>query len=123
MDTIGYIYADIAGDTRYSSVVRVDRSEDGDVTVTRRENGAVGGMDGPGGSYDAGVWFRSTIPAAEVTPKGVLAAVRSAFDVTVIRYGKPTKRFKWTMPDHTALLGLSQAKVTQVLRAWTGESQ
>lgn len=92
MVKIGYISACIAGDYRYSSEVAVQL--DGDkVHVILSENGAVGGMDGPGGATDFRETSRVTVDAKK--PGEIVKAIRSMFDSTIKRYGKPTKNFVW----------------------------
>ncbi len=111
---IGNIYACIAGDYRYGSRVTVTLNANGSVTVVRKESGAIGGMDGPGGAYDAGVHARREIE--KPTPKKVVEAIWDCFDTTIREYGKPTKNFTWTVPGARAK-GLSQAKAKAALAA------
>lgn len=114
---LGRIYACIAGDYRYGSTVTVTLNDDDTVTVERRESGAVGGMDGPGGAYDAGVYFSRTIE--KPTPRKVIDTVWESFDVTIREYGKPTKNFTWSVRGYRAK-GLSQAKAREALAAARG---
>lgn len=102
MKNIGGINSCIAGDYRYSDRLRVDLHDDGRVSVTVRCTGAVGGMDGPGGAYDAGTDF-SRITKPQPTAKDVMAIVREALGsdrFSFRRYGKPTQRFTWVCGDH-----------------------
>lgn len=91
MIEIGYINACIAGDYRYSSrlSVQVDGSK---AHVILTENGAVGGMDGPGGSTPFRETSRTTVDAK---PGDIVKAIKSTMDDTIKRYGKPTKNFVW----------------------------
>lgn len=105
---IGYINACIAGDYRYSS--RVDVYLDGgNVHITLSENGAVGGMDGPGGSTPFHVTVRKTVKA---TAKDVVNGVKSVMDSTIKTYGKPTKNFSWVGVQKR---GLSQANAGEAI--------
>lgn len=88
---IGYINACIAGDHRYSS--RLSVQLDGDKAhIILSENGAIGGMDGPGGSYGFSERRRVTVDAK---PADIVKAVKSTMDDVIKRYGKPTKNFRW----------------------------
>ena len=121
MRQIGYISACIAGDYRYTSRVYVTLSEDGDVCeIVRSERAPVGGMDGPGGSYDAGVHFRCTLRGDEITPKAIVSAIWRSFDSIITDYGKPTKNFEWSRRDRwdPKVKGISQAKVAKILKEW-----
>lgn len=112
MKQIGYISACIAGDYRYTSIVKVLQDEDGAVTVQRLENGAIGGMDGPGGSYGCGV--REAVKLEKPTPANVVRVVRALFDETIRRYGKPSKEFTWYTPKGR-VKGISAAKAKLAL--------
>jgi hypothetical protein len=110
MKKIGWIYANIAGDHRYGSCVAVFRDAAGEVGVERSENGAVGGMDGPGGAYPMlpkEIKFLGTDPK----PADLVRAIKEMFDDTITRYGKPTKRFHWC----TGKTGLSAALAREAL--------
>lgn len=101
---IGYISANIDGDHRYTSRVEVyvDFASD-QAFCLLLENGAVGGMDGPGGSTPFRITDKRVV---KPTAKDVLNGVKSVMDDTIRRYGKPTKRFSWV---GTEKQGLSQA--------------
>lgn len=100
--TIGSINACIAGDYRYSTKVHVifQPSEDSDLLidgtyiVQRLENGAVGGMDGPGGATGFVITGSITFPTS-APAKEMVEAVRCLCDDTIQRYGKPSKNFQW----------------------------
>jgi hypothetical protein len=113
---IGEIVASIAGDYRYTSRVTVEYDPfENKVTIKRLENGAVGGMDGPGGSYGFGVTFErhvDVVGPAGGSAKAIIGCIRDAFDDTIGHYGKPTKNFQWT---YTRERGLSSAKVQKAL--------
>jgi hypothetical protein len=117
MEQIGYLSACIGGDTRYTSTltVRVDRTTKR-VSVQIRESGASGGMDGPGGSYDAGVTFSNDL--IDPTPKKLLESVRRAieYDGVLKRYGRPTKQFEWGS-SYPKTRGLNQAHAKAALEA------
>lgn len=111
---IGYINACIAGDYRYSS--RLEVLVDGEQAyVVLSENGAVGGMDGPGGATGFRETRRSTVPAQ---PTDIIMAIKRVMDDTIKRYGKPTKNFVWVgVADH----GLARGRCQQALDALKGE--
>ncbi len=118
MDTnttkIGYISACIAGDHRYTS--RIDVFIEGTVQgrivegtkvhVILSENGAVGGMDGPGGSYGFSETRRTTVEAnsTEIV-KAVKAMIKSEKPSVIGTYGKPTKNFVWVGVKERGLAG------------------
>ena len=107
---IGYISACIAGDYRYTSRVEVYIDDDGlNGRVVLLENGAVGGMDGPGGSTPFRVTKERLIQA---TAKDVVNGVKSTMDDVIKRYGKPTKNFSWA---GTQKRGLSQALAAEAI--------
>jgi hypothetical protein len=108
---IGGIHACIAGDYRYATEVTAERGDDGIVVVVRRENGAIGGMDGPGGAEPYSETARVVVGRC---PNGaaLVRAIKSAFDATVTRYGKPTLRWAW---HATGERGLSADKAKRAL--------
>ena len=113
---IGSITADIDGDNRYTSKVTVTVSdtrtwaEHPVVIVQRLENGPIGGMDGPGGSYHMAV--RASTELVDPSPRELVEAIRWLFDDTITTYGKPTKNFEWFRDggSHPFARGLSAAK-------------
>jgi hypothetical protein len=120
--TLGYISACIAGDYRYSTRIDVVLdTRDGTVEVRRLENGAVGGMDGPGGSYPMDVKQRVTI--AKPTGKDIVRAIKMVMDTTIKTYGKPSKRFTWTGGQswEKSLVGLSAKNAQMALDAASKE--
>ncbi len=109
---IGYINANIAGDSRYSSNLNVTVEGD-QVTVTLSENGAAGGMDGGGGSTP----FRVTATATcSTNPSDIVKTIKQVMNreqpAVISRYGKPTKNFNWR---GVAERGLSQRLVIKAL--------
>lgn len=95
---IGSITACIAHDHRYTTRVIVDYDYDtSSVVVTQEMNGAISGMDGPGGSYPFDV--RKTIRVQDPTPALVISAIKSCFDDTIKTYGKPSKNFGFYVWD------------------------
>lgn len=110
---IGSIYACIAGDHRYASTVSVQLNDDGSATVIRKESGAVGGMDGPGGAYDAGVYARVEIE--NPTGAKLVRAIKECFDDVIRTYGRPSKNFTWKVYGRTVAKGLSAAKANAAL--------
>jgi hypothetical protein len=119
MIQIGYLSACIAGDNRYTSILKVEADPaTKKVTVKVKELGAVGGMDGPGGSYDAGTRYNVTLdnPSARTLINTVRDAIES--DATLTGYGKPTKNFEWT-GGYPRVKGLSATKAKDALAgAW-----
>jgi len=92
---IGYINACIAGDHRYST--RLSVQLDGDKChIIVSENGAVGGMDGPGGAYGFHETKRVTV---DTNPSNIVKAIKQVINAeqpSIIKtYGKPTKNFRW----------------------------
>ena len=118
---IGSITADIDGDNRYTSKVTVTVSDTRSwaehpvVTVQRLENGARGGMDGSGGSYHMAV--RASTELINPSSRELVEAIKDKFDDTILRYGKPTKRFEWFGPGRYDIMahGLSIAKAQAAL--------
>ncbi len=95
---LGRLTANIAGDHRYTDTLVVEMdSNTRIVTVYVTVTSAVGGMDGPGGSY---------IPAKDVeyktepnpNAKDVQTLVKRAINnerYNFKKYGKPTQRLWW----------------------------
>jgi|TARA_Y100000310_G_scaffold198781_1_gene198754 hypothetical protein len=118
---IGSITADIDGDRRYTSKVTVTvsdtRTQAGHpvVIVQRLQNGARGGMDGPGGAYDMAV--RTSTELVDPSPRRLVEAIKDKFDDTIRIYGKPTKRFEWFRDGNyrASITGLSAAKAKAAL--------
>jgi len=119
MRQIGYIYANIDGDGRYGVTLRVS-ADDTAVEWRAYHTGAVGGMDGPGGSYDAGseLLRREDRP---VSPAAVARITRNLCnaDHIIARYGTPTKSFSWNVGGmySAPIKGISAAKAKQALEA------
>lgn len=115
MIQIGYLSACIGGDHRYTSTLTVEADPTTkQVVVKVRETAPRGGMDGPGGSYDAGLRFNATLE--KPTPRKLMEVVRMALgtDDVFANYGKPTKNFRWGC-SHPRVLGLSVAKAKLAL--------
>lgn len=115
---IGSISSCIAGDFRYATQVKVHLEEDGTVTIERLVNGAVGGMDGPGGAH--GFRVEDSKVLKDPSPRDLVAAVWTMFDDVITTYGKPTKKFKWFVPSNGANIhpdaqGMSAAKARLAL--------
>lgn len=118
---IGYIYADIAGDSRYGQTLSV--WYDGiDARLVVKENGAVSGSDGPGSSMPWEDQEASVIKKA--TPKKIIDSIRFYIDSrccsTIKEYGKPSKNFKWGTSYHSDPFrkGISTAKCKVALAAY-----
>lgn len=112
---IGYINAYISGDYRYGSSVRVNIEENGDVTIERKENGAVGGMDGNGAAFPYQIVYSHVISSEKVTPSNVVKEIKKSFDDIIKLYGKPTKSFVWLNNNVCVAVGLSVAKAKKAL--------
>jgi len=118
---IGSITADINGDSRYTSKVTVTVSDTRTwadhrvVVVQRLENGARGGMDGPGGAY--GMAVRASTELIDPSPRELVEAIKDKFDGVIRTYGKPTKRFEWFRGGNyrAFITGLSAAKAKAAL--------
>jgi len=108
---IGWIHACIAGDFRYSTSVDVYLDDNSNILIERLENGAVGGMDGPGGATESQASYQKKILAKNVSPAVVVKETKKAFDHIINRYGTPSKNFKWV----TGEKGISAAKVKKAL--------
>ncbi len=115
MMRIGYIYANIAGDSRYGSKIEVERTETGNFPVSRSETSPVGGMDSGlphGGFRETG----SVLVHEYADASKVVAAIKKLIDTevgaTIKKYGKPTKRFSWYGIEKK---GLSLALVREAL--------
>lgn len=107
---IGFIYANIAGDYRYSTKIRV-MVEGNQCEVEIHHNSAVGGMDGPGGAYP---YRLSSMVACPANPKDILKTLKKVInssDADIIkRYGKPSKRFSWVGSNPGRGLNVSLVK-------------
>lgn len=110
---IASLYANIAGDHRYSDRLVVEYITDADaVRVRVLVTSAVGGMDGPGGAYPERQDFEASVPASDV--KAVVRLVRNvvANGRWCFRsYGKPSKRLAWRGGGR----GISAAVASQAL--------
>ena len=111
---IGYIYACIAGDRRYTSRLQV--VVDGDyATITLEDSAPIGGMDGPGGTHPMEPQIRSVTRA---TAKDIVKFVKLVIDEeqpsVIKRYGTPSKKFVWV---GTQRRGLSVAACQEALDA------
>ena len=121
---LGFVIAGIDGDTRYTTRVDVWLVEDHRVhgvrtiLISRTESAPTGGMDSFTRSEWRETWARA-LSAKDTLPAIVLKTVRSAFDDTIVRYGKPTKRFRW-YTHKGPVNGFSAATVKAAL-AWANE--
>ena len=106
---LGSIYACIAGDHRYGTIVEALASENGTISVQRRENMAVGGMDGPGGAEPYQVVSQKSLGSP--SPAVLVRTIKALFDSTVTRYGTPSKNWRWC----TGEVGLSVDKAARAL--------
>jgi len=108
---LGYLSSCIAGDYRYASRLIVALADDEScIIVQRQENGAIGGMDGPGGAHGFDVRFEQSLPL-DCTAKQLVTVMQRAMDDTLRRYGKPSKSFKW----QCGARGLTQKSAQQML--------
>ena len=111
---LGYLSANIAGDTRYTDTLQVWHSRsDESVTLTVKSTGASGGMDGNGNTTDMGIKLTVSLPdgvkAGEVATaiKKILADTQWNFK----EYGKPTKNFRWIPSNHGVSVSVVQASL------------
>lgn len=93
---LGYISANIAGDTRYTDTLYIDYVPSSDTVVVRVTEGQpTGGMDSftPSASNEQ---YRNELPAVDL--KGIMLALKEALTDSRFnfkKYGKPTKNLKW----------------------------
>ena len=93
---LGYLSANIAGDTRYTDTLRIDYAPDTDmVSISVSEGQPVGGMDSftPSTSREQ---YRKEFPASDL--KSIMMALKEVLADTMFnfkRYGKPTKNLRW----------------------------
>ena len=93
---IGSLSACIAGDTRYTDVLRVEWNDDDSVTVAVYSTMPVGGMDGPGGVHD--LELRANYTLQTPSAKSVMLVIKTYINqgsYSFKRYGVPSKRFSW----------------------------
>jgi hypothetical protein len=116
MIQLGYIYANIAGDSRYTDRMEVQLDADTRlVHVIVSSSSPVGGMDGSGDT--TGFEERLHMKAKSSSPKDVLKLVKSIIADerwNFKRYGQPTKRFTWRT-FHGFKQGLNQTLVQEAL--------
>lgn len=93
---LGYISANIAGDTRYTDTLYIDYVPSSDTVVVRVTEGQpTGGMDSFTPSYSR-EQYRNELPASDL--KGIMMALKEALTdnrFNFKKYGKPTKNLKW----------------------------
>lgn len=93
---LGYISANIAGDTRYTDTLYIDYMPSSDTVVVRVAEGTPsGGMDSFTPSYSR-EQYRNESPASDL--KGIMLALKEALTDSRFnfkKYGKPTKNLKW----------------------------
>ncbi len=93
---LGYISANIAGDTRYTDTLYIDYMPSSDTVVVRVAEGTPsGGMDSFTPSYSR-EQYRNELPASDL--KGIMLALKEALTdnrFNFKKYGKPTKNLKW----------------------------
>lgn len=93
---LGYISANIAGDTRYTDTLYIDYMPSSDTVVVRVAEGTPsGGMDSFTPSYSR-EQYRNESPASDL--KGIMLALKEALTdnrFNFKKYGKPTKNLKW----------------------------
>lgn len=93
---LGYISANIAGDTRYTDTLYIDYMPSSDTVVVRVAEGTPsGGMDSFTPSYSR-EQYRNELPASDL--KGIMLVLKEALTdnrFNFKKYGKPTKNLKW----------------------------
>lgn len=93
---LGYLSANIAGDTRYTDTLRIDYAPDTDmVSLSVSEGQPAGGMDSftPSTSREQ---YRKEFLSSDL--KGIMMALKEVLSDTTFnfkRYGKPTKNLRW----------------------------
>jgi hypothetical protein len=94
--SLGYLRADIVGDTRYTDTLRIDYASGTDtVSVSVSSGLPVGGMDSFTPST-ASEQYRKEFSASDL--KGIMMALKEVLSDTTFnfkRYGKPTKNLRW----------------------------
>lgn len=94
---IGSIYACIDGDHRYGTRLNVMKLADGGVQIRLVGTSPIGGMDGPGGTFDKETrlkgWDKAPSPSELL--KELKRLIRTTDGGTIQRYGTPTKKFEW----------------------------
>lgn len=115
---LGYVYANLAGDSRYRERIEVKLEGDGSATVSYEETCAAGGMDGPGGSTGwSQLGIMRYLKGAPAIVNAVRVLLNTGTNGTIKRYGKPNKNFVWRMPGGSGSTnkGLSVAKCQAAL--------
>ena len=94
---LGYIHANIDGDSRYTDSLNVDYVPATDTVVVRVDvSSPAGGMDSFTPSYSS-EGLRKEVPADDL--KSIMSVLKDALsnnEYNFKRYGKPTKNFYWT---------------------------
>lgn len=105
----------IGHDRRYTDTLEAYfLPETNEVRVTVSVTGAVGGMDGPGGTYAPRYERDTTVPAV---PSAVLATIQAFIrsdSFSFHKYGKPSKNFRF---NGVSQAGISLGKVVLALAA------
>lgn len=120
MKRIGSIYACIAGDHRYGTTIEAHADAKA-IEIRLISTGAVGGMDGPGGSYTnpSEVLERIERTKLQTDVQKLLSALRRQFKKadagTIAGYGKPRLNFAWHY-EGTTRKGLNAAHGTRALK-------
>ena len=123
-NVIGVIGADIDGDHRYYQELTVthDSSTD-EITIVVKDQGAAGGMDGPGGTTGFMLSGKTVLPAG-AKGRDVVAAIKNMISRTadtIKRYGKPSKNFTWADSIYSrGPKGLNAKLATAALRKARG---
>jgi len=123
-NVIGIVGADIDGDHRYYQELTVthDPSTD-EITIVVKDQGAAGGMDGPGGSTGFMLSGKQVLPAG-AKGKDVVATIKDMiyqYADTIKRYGKPSKNFTWANSTYSrGPKGLNAKLATAALRKARG---
>ncbi len=123
-NVIGVVGADIDGDHRYYQELTVthDPSTD-EITIVVKDQGAAGGMDGPGGSTGFMLSGKQVLPAG-AKGRDVVAAIKNLISRTadtIKRYGKPSRNFTWADSTYSrGPKGLNAKLATAALRKARG---
>lgn len=98
---LGYLSACIGYDRRYTDTLTVSLDPKGGpdgtpiVLVAVNATNPIGGMDGPGGTYDSAAYSDRVKPEAKAVLEAVKRVIDRGHEFNFKRYGKPTKNTVW----------------------------
>jgi len=116
--SVGHLYANIAGDSRYSDTLNIEYNPTDDtVTVSINSGSPSGGMDSfapTASSKD----FTRTVPATAKDVMPVIKRIISNDQWLFKQYGKPTKKFRW---NNNSLVGLNMSNLASAIANAKGQ--